>query len=250
MKIRSITLILFINLFISCNDSYKIEKDKVFYVVQTTFAAEHGGQGYKTLVKNADADSFEELEVGYGKDKNNVFLDGYLIKNADPKTFEIIDFKNENSYGEKNYSKDKKFVFFNGNQIEGANAKSFQILKEIPYSRDDKDYYFWDKPMKVSGMSHFKLKILENQQYKTYYAKDNKYFYTDTLKFLMADYKTYEYLGLGYAKDKINAYYFGEIIKDADSKTFNWDQYEDVYPRDKNFKYKGLKRYELTDTLH
>ena len=112
----------------SCGDGYIIDKNNVYYIIiKPTSFAEHGGHGYKILLKNADADSFEELEVGYGKDKKNVYLKGKLIKNADPETFEIIDFVNENSYGDKNYSKDKNYVFFYGEQIQNANAKTFQI---------------------------------------------------------------------------------------------------------------------------
>lgn len=113
----------------SCSDGYITDKNNVYYVIQPTSFAEHGGHGYKILAKNADPDSFEELEAGYGKDKRYVYLKGIIIKNADPETFEIIDFVNKNSYGDKNYSKDKNYVFFYGEQIRNANVKTFRIPK-------------------------------------------------------------------------------------------------------------------------
>jgi hypothetical protein len=115
---------------ISCGDGYITENGNVYYIIKPSNFAEHGGHGSKILLKNADPDSFEELEVGYGKDKKNVYLKGNLIKKADPETFEIIDFVNKNSYGDKDYSKDKNYVFFYGEQIQNANPKTFQIPVE------------------------------------------------------------------------------------------------------------------------
>lgn len=55
---------------------------------------------------------------------------GNLIKNADPETFVIIDFLDENSSGNKGYSKDRNYVFYYGEQIKNANPKTFQIPVE------------------------------------------------------------------------------------------------------------------------
>ena len=56
-------------------------------------------------------------------------------------------------------------------------------------------------------------------------------------------------MAYGYAKDKMNVYYCGIIIKDADPKTFNMEK-DSGYPRDKNFKFSGLEKFELNDTLN
>lgn len=234
---KILALILFTTLIVGCDDRYETKNGNVYYVIKPTFMAEHGGHGDEVLVKNADAESFDELEAGYGKDKNHVYLNGYLVKNANPQTFEIIDYRDENSYGDKNYSKDKNFVFFNGNQIPRANPKTFQILEEKPYSKDDKDYYFWNKPLNLSNINTFKLGLLKDNQYKSYCGNDSKHFYLDTLKFPIADYKTFEYIDEGFfTKDKINVYYLGEIVSEADPKTFYYDTISRNM-RDKNFEY-------------
>jgi hypothetical protein len=117
-------------LIISCGNGYTKENGNVYYVIQPKSFAEHGGQGGKILLKNADAYSFEELDIGYGKDKKNVYLEGRLIKNADPETFEIIDFVDRNKSQYKCYSKDKNYVFYFGEQIQNANPKTFQVPVE------------------------------------------------------------------------------------------------------------------------
>ena len=59
-----------------------------------------------TPLKEADADTFEEIEYGYAKDINHVFFLGEIIKGADPKTFK---------YNSRNYTfSDKNHTYESG----------------------------------------------------------------------------------------------------------------------------------------
>ena len=66
-------------------------------------------------IKKADVKTFqvisEEFFNHYSKDKNNVYLETYIIEGANLETFEIIKEK-------PSYSKDKKYLYYSGKKID------------------------------------------------------------------------------------------------------------------------------------
>jgi hypothetical protein len=88
---------------------------------------------FKTLSK----DYFEsELSFNYYSDKNNVYFNNFIVKEANPKTFQVLDL---------GFSKDDKFVFYNANILKGVDSKSFRKVEENVVWKDDIgnefDYY-------------------------------------------------------------------------------------------------------------
>ncbi|WP_108808493.1 DKNYY domain-containing protein [Aquimarina spinulae] len=67
-----------------------------------------------TPLKEADADTFEEVEYGYTKDINHVFFLGEIVKGADPKTFK---------YNSRNYTfSDKNYIYESGEVLKKSKS--------------------------------------------------------------------------------------------------------------------------------
>ena len=69
-------------------------------------------------MEEADKETFEILSLEYAKDKNNVYYEGKIIKNADLKTFEVI---KENPgkilLNQEQYAHDKNRIYFSSKEI-------------------------------------------------------------------------------------------------------------------------------------
>jgi hypothetical protein len=113
-----------------------VEGDKVY------FESWNEGSGHsKRLLEHADAKTFQELilksdaDFEFGKDKNHLFINGELINNIDPNTFNYIG----------NYIfRDKDSAYFFGSYnslnecvIKGVNPNNIKLLK-FPWARTDK----------------------------------------------------------------------------------------------------------------
>lgn len=88
---------------------------------------------------------------------------------------------------QKKYAKDANSVFYKGQKIEGANPLSFNVLK-------DDSYYD--------------------------YGVDDKYVYHIGEKLENSDAPTFHFINDVYAKDKMQVYVFGKIIKGANPQFF------------------------------
>lgn len=77
---------------------------------------------------------------------NKVVYDGVKIENADPASFEIIQFP---------YSKDKNNVFYHGDIIEKADPNTFSIFKTSFYSKDKNHVFVYGKLLKDADVATF-----------------------------------------------------------------------------------------------
>ncbi len=117
---------------------------------------------------------------GYFTGKNNVYLNGQLIKGADVSTFIRYDYR-------EFYSKDKNHVYYNTQRLPDADPSTFR-----PLPHDDTRNYWHDR----------------------------KYAYYRWMRIPGADGATFRYLGGQYACDKTHVYYENKMLPDADVVTF------------------------------
>ncbi|MCJ8155539.1 DKNYY domain-containing protein [Chryseobacterium sp. SSA4.19] len=104
--------------------SYVKDKNNVYY---------HNYEGKPKVIKNADGDTFISLYDGYfAKDKNYVYGNGKIIKNADVKSWDTLS-EIPNSY----YSKDSKRIFYGFWEIK-ADYETFEL--EIPEKAKSVEY--------------------------------------------------------------------------------------------------------------
>lgn len=220
----------------SCKLGYKIEDGKVYY-----YTWNEGSGSNKYLLKNADVQSFKVLKNSdYAKDANYGYFDGNIIKGIDSKSFQSV-----NDY----YAKDNSNAFYEDKIIVGAIGKQFEIVKEGPYSKDGKNYFFKDVPLNVSDYNS--VKILDDltviDKFNIYTQSDITSDSSYTKKFPLKDYDSFVLLKNGYSKDNKAVYFYGEIIEYANPKTFEIIDYSKGKD-DKNIFY-GTCKIEDPKTL-
>ncbi len=143
----------------------------------------------------ADVATFQILGYGYAKDRQHVYMDGYILEYVEPLSFRLKDEQHHPyaGYGEWDrpphtygYYKTKFNVFFNGRKIEDASASTFKELDE-GYAKDSFNVYYLGKKINDASASTFRI------------------------------------LGGGYSKDAFNVYFYGKEIPDASASTFKYD---------------------------
>ncbi|WP_299103941.1 DKNYY domain-containing protein [uncultured Tenacibaculum sp.] len=65
-------------------------------------------------------ESHSKISFNYYKDIRNIYFNNFIIKKANPKTFEVLDL---------GFSKDDKYVFYNTEILKGVDSKSFRKNK-------------------------------------------------------------------------------------------------------------------------
>ena len=118
-------------------------------------------------IEEVDYDTFEEFEPfsPYAKDKNNVYYREKIIKNADLKTFGIIEGSSENIVSK--YAYDKNTIYLYGEKIKGANLKTFEVLDPM-LARDKNDFYLYGVKLNVD------IKTFEYTLEKGYFKGKDK----------------------------------------------------------------------------
>jgi hypothetical protein len=219
MTIKQIIyIVLTISILTSCRRGYKVEGDKVYYESWN----EGSGQN-KRLLEQADAKTFQELiiksdaDFEFGKDKNHLFIDGELIANIDPKTFNYIG----------NYIfRDKDSAYFFGsynslNQcvIKGVNPNNIELIK-YPWAKTDKFLIHCQDTLFLDDINDFKPIDEDWGKTKKYVINGNQILYD-------ADVSTFEITSNFQGKDKNFNFEFGAINEDdfkkANYKTFDFD---------------------------
>lgn len=186
------------------------------------------------ILPDADPQTFEVINYKathwrfYGKDKNNVYYEWDKLENADPKTFEV----------HKNFSRDKENVFIRKNKITDADPETFEIFNEDKKYYRDKNSIFWNE-QKLKEANPKTFAILQD-----YYSTDGKFVYHYAEKLPDADPGTLKFLEGGYAKDKKNVYYGAKKIENADPETFEIVNLSSFITKDKNFYYQYEKKDE------
>ena len=116
------------------SDSYFLEGNKVVFSIEGSTLITG-----KTIVENADINSFEPLSDFFAKDKNHVYWRAFIIPQADPKTIELI---KDESIGiwSGEYIKDKNHVFYKTDIVEDADPNTIKVSGSMA---QDKSFYFY-----------------------------------------------------------------------------------------------------------
>lgn len=150
MKIAIILVLLaLIYLLFSGTKTGYIRKNGSWYWVTID---EYNGKR-ENIVQGADFTSFQVLDCDqFAKDREHVFYEGKIIKQARASTIKII------GDNKSNYLADDKHVFFRTEIIINADPSTFKVM-EFPYSRDKNDVYCGTIPMMLAKeyVSTFKV---------------------------------------------------------------------------------------------
>ena len=216
---------------------------------------------------SVDADTFEEIDNNYYRDKNNVYFykDGNLqkLKNANVKNFKML--KESSDFG-----KDQSTIYYKGYKLEQVDKSSFEILDEAYDGSIVKDengiYILTEKSneIKINKISKNQNNIDFNSFIEItnnpYIFKDKNAVYTlntdddktvTVFSFEKNDYKLnklnninpkkFDIIQFNYFKDDKNIFYFSDKekimkkIENADVESF--EVLNEDYSKDKNSKY-------------
>ncbi|PCI24751.1 hypothetical protein COB57_03160 [Candidatus Peregrinibacteria bacterium] len=161
---------------------------------------------------------------GYSKDKNQVYLRGNVIKNADPSSFEFITCV---------YTKDKNHVYVHGKVIEEAHPQTFQMT-ETGIAHDGESVFLGTKKIKNTDPYTF-----EHLEYNYDRDKDSIFYNREILP--IADRESFEITDINQiAKDKNHVFHHGKVMTSMDSKSLKKIQkiYSD-YIKDDNYIFLG-----------
>lgn len=180
--------------------NYSIESNGVYY---------NGG-----LIDEADASTFIILGHGYAKDRNNVYMEGRILKYVDPFSFRLVERYDDYNGSDRQYNghrgggyfKSNFDVFYDGRKIEDASASTFRELED-GYAKDAFNVYYRGRKVDDASANSFK-KVGGG------YFKDAFNFYFRGRKVDDASANTFEYTGNGYAHDSFNTYYQGKKVSD------------------------------------
>ncbi len=235
-------------LFLSFTTTISAQRYQSMYAVKGDRAYFDG-----RVIPHADVRSFQILGYGYAKDRNNVYLDGQILRFVDPLTFRLHGnpqhglqpvatvpsaghghgaavqptqpiHDNRPGYGNDYYDNRRPIpgymitnreVYFDGRRLSDASHSSFKDLGD-GYGRDAFNVYYFGEKIQGATGSSFKL-IGEG------YSKDafNVYYYGKKIR--DAHGSTFKLLGYGYSKDSFNVYYNNEKIPGANANTFKVD---------------------------
>ncbi len=170
-------------------------------------------------IEGADAATFTLLNDKancYSKDKNRVYMLQYEIPEADPASFELLQFP---------YSRDAKQVFSGNEKVAVANLAAFDVLGG-PGDFLSVDFY-------EDGDLNRKLKIPRIEC--DGWAKCGNDVFFGATKLDGADAQSFEALDKLYAKDRTSVYFKRKRIVGADAATFTAS--EKGWGEDKNRRY-------------
>ncbi len=94
-------------------------------------------------IENADPETFQDLDDGFGKDKERVFYKGKEIIGADPATFQQT---------QLSYSKDLNNVYLFTCRLDSASPDTFQLLGGA-WSKDSNNVYHGHQQVEADAAS-------------------------------------------------------------------------------------------------
>ncbi len=171
----------------------------------------------------------------WAKDKSTVYYGDKILRDADVKTFQVLDYS---------WGKDKNYVYLKGDLLEGVDATTFQIFANGGFAHDKNHVYqvaYVDS--KTPGLEiipnidadTFTLLHAERLSSANVYVKDKNAVFFDMgnglVKMEGADPATFHVLGScfaahgmsgSYAKDKNHVYCGEQILADADNNSFKY----------------------------
>jgi hypothetical protein len=155
-------------------------------------------------IKGADASSFRYFLGGYGIDVKACYSSGKRLRDADLKTFQVLNFT---------YAKDKQNVWAMGIRIPTAVARSFVVCDDGAHQYDDSDMIVW------CGYG----KDERGVYYYDYDGKPTLLKKVDPATFVSLGDKTF-------AKDANHVFLGAAVLPKADPAT--WEVIAGVYSRD------------------
>jgi hypothetical protein len=215
---------------VQLGDGYSSIQNEIFYKQSVP-----GYSSYlpKPVKIEASYNSFVNLSNGYAKDDTQIFYKGFIISNADYKSFSVIPIENEfpkistemitPTFRSKEqptlmrtqsmfkdqfiltlefYAKDKNNVYYGINVIPNADSNTFQILS-ILYSKDINSCYFCGKQILDSEPNTFEIMGVR-------WAKDNNHVYFNE-QIISNNPNSFEFLNLFYAKDNHSIWYYNAL---------------------------------------
>ena len=108
-----------------------------------------------TKIAGADPNSFSVIGNRFSKDKNHVYMESKVLKDADAATFMIVP-HDENSLDEFNYTKDKNHAFWKDKMLGELDISAFKALG-LGYATDGKHIYFHASIVKNADPATFKI---------------------------------------------------------------------------------------------
>lgn len=172
-----------------------------------------------SILKEADPNTFEHIKEYYWKDEKNVYLlrfgiTEYQIKDADPQTFFVLD--------DNLWAKDKNKVYYGFKKLYSVNKDKFTPINE-DWGKDDIAYYWQD--LRVDSLDYNTAKILS-----PYYIRDIHHVFFQNKIVDGADASTFNPDGIGsFGHDKLNMF---SGTKNNGPIT---DHYRDTYINKKSF---------------
>lgn len=183
------------------------------------------GQGicYNTYpIKRADVETFV-CRFDFAKDKARCYRMGEPFKNADPASFEVLNYY---------FAKDKHHIY----NLSGADKKvdyaTFVVLdagfmlnehghpkKITSYAKDKNGLwmmeYYSQKPTAIKGIDTASFSRVNDT-----YAKDDRYVLWRGKKLKKADPRTFTAFNINYGRDAATVFFQEQALTDADYATF------------------------------
>lgn len=210
------------------------------------------------IIEGADRNTFEILNHYYSKDKNNIYYENKKLKGIDVKTFgkinkifQVDNFIVEDKNGVYIVETDGNLVPINSDEVDIKSLS--QLVRKTNLYQDKNNMYFvknhkLEKIKNAPKVDEFNLFVYNDR----YINKYDEVYYLDIdedafKKVVKAGFDSgFRVFDDEYAKDKKNVYYRGEILKGADSNSFEmkFNEKTELYEiRDKNKIYKTRKDY-------
>ena len=201
---------------------YVVRDGKVYW---TRFES-HNMRRIETEVPEADAPTFRPYRfprVHYGRDRDHVFFEGQLLRDASPETFEIVDHTLAISRdGDNQYERSRKVK----NDAE-------QLVTMGSYSKDIRGVYWYDRLIPVADPASFEVIDTSFQTGKLggsgRYARDAMHVYCNARVLEGANRDTFEVIGGDYGTDGSRVYHQFTLLENAHAAAFQVDYDEKHY---------------------
>ena len=186
--------------FKALSEEYTKDKNKVYYKWISS------GRFWVVDLPLADAKSFEVISSNLAKDTKQVWWYGEPLPGVDPKTVELVN--------AGFVWKDAKSVWYQRTEIPGADAKTFRHLDQAFY-RDANRVYWSTTPLDGADLDTFRTFGDDSP-----YGADRNSVWRGDTKLTGYDAATFQAIHQSVYKDKNGVYAGGNLIENADLKSF------------------------------
>lgn len=156
-------------------------------------------------IRDAHAGSFVVIDSSYALDRSHVYVDGMIIPEADPATFEVFDFT---------FTRDADHVFLRERVFSDDPAHFENVAPNI--YRDTRHVY-WSADIVSDDPSN--LVVVGAADFYTYF-KDSTTVFVNGNPIEGADPATFSVVRDGFSRDATHIFYFASMIPEADVSTF------------------------------